>query len=85
MLGFEDHGILTCMIHVDMGGTHQGFGGYSLGKTYTDYTIRELLKAVGVGSWEKLRGTYIRVKRSGGKITMIGNIIEDKWFDPVIK
>lgn len=30
MLGVEDHGILTCFVHMKMGGSGQGAGGYSL-------------------------------------------------------
>jgi len=30
MLGVEDHGILTCMLHVDGDGWGIGFGGYAL-------------------------------------------------------
>lgn len=28
--GFEDHGILTCWVHLSFGGTGQGFGGCAL-------------------------------------------------------
>lgn len=28
MLGVEDHGILSCMVHMNMGGSGQGAGGY---------------------------------------------------------
>ena len=28
MLGYEDHGILTCFLHLDYSGAGQGFGGY---------------------------------------------------------
>lgn len=31
MLGVEDHGIMTCYLHLDYGdGGHQAFGGYSM-------------------------------------------------------
>jgi len=30
ILGYEDHGILTCYLMLDYGGTQQGFGGYGL-------------------------------------------------------
>lgn len=85
-LGIEDHGIFTAMITVDYGGSSQGFGQHNL--TYKDYGIkylRKILETVGVDSWEELVGKHIRVKKEGGynsKICSIGNIIEDKWFEP---
>lgn len=30
MLGYEDHGILTCWLTLSYGGSGQGFGGYAL-------------------------------------------------------
>lgn len=86
MLGYEDHGIFTCMLYLDYGGSCQGFGGYQLGKEYTDKHIQGIMKAVGVDKWEKLKGQMVRVKRDpgyGGKILAVGHILEDKWFNPV--
>jgi hypothetical protein len=82
MLGFEDHGILTASITIDFGHSRQGFGGYSLGETYTDQWVRGVIKAVGVQSWEELVGTFVRVKTKDRLITSIGHIIEDSWFLP---
>jgi hypothetical protein len=30
MLGYEDHGIMTCFLHLRQGSSCQGFGGYGL-------------------------------------------------------
>ena len=93
MLGHEDHGIFTCMIHMKFDGTGQGYGGYGF-DTYNDKTktrvgtkygcqcIISLLKTIGVDKWEDLVNTHIRVKRdkSFGEITYIGHIIKDQWF-----
>lgn len=85
MLGFEDRGIFTYMIYVNLsdGGT-QGFGGYVLGGDYTNKVIKGILNAAGVDSWEKLKGRHVRVKKEGyhGRLEAIGHIMEDKWFDP---
>lgn len=97
MLGYEDHGILTCYLHLDYGGSGQGFGGYSLdepikdeegkflGRVPTDATgkwVKEILNVVGVEKWEDLKGKYIRVEADFNKIHRIGNLLEDKWFAP---
>lgn len=99
-LGPEGHGILTCWLHVTYNGTGQGFGGYAFdgydkekkcryctafGMEY----IRRLLEVTGVDYWEKLVGTYIRVRVRGEsllneKIVAIGHITKDKWFEPAI-
>jgi hypothetical protein len=81
MLGFEDHGILTCMLHLDYGSLHQGFGGYSL-KYYGIEFIEKVLRAVGVETWEELRGKHVRVESDNLKVYRIGHIIEDRWYEP---
>lgn len=81
MLGVEGHGILSCMIGLDYGGTHQGFGGYGMDEPLKDDTgkfirrqgtafgcefIRRVLEVVGVERWEDLKGQHVRVKRGDG-------------------
>ena len=45
--------------------------------------LEEIMKTVGVSSWENLRDKYIRVVSRGlcESIEEIGNIMEDKWFN----
>ncbi len=93
VLGYEDHGIFTFSIGIDMGGLYQGFGGYPLdckqhkpddirpGTSYGMEVIIRIVRAVGVDSWEKLKGSYCRVCRKDGMLVAIGHIVEDKWFD----
>lgn len=80
MLGFEDHGIMTCFLHFDYGDAgHQGFGGYGLdepkkdsegkhigrfGSAYGMEFIKQILETVGVEKWEQLKGKYVRVRFS---------------------
>jgi len=47
--------------------------------------VRAILDTVGVDTWEQLKGKYIRVESDGlGRpIKRIGNLMKDKWFDPV--
>lgn len=45
--------------------------------------LEEIMRTVGVSSWENLRDKYLRVvdRGIGESIAVIGNIMEDKWFD----
>ena len=82
-LGREDHGIMTCYLHLDYGGSGQGFGGYVMGEgAYGVNFITGILDTLEVSSWEKLPGTHLRVKASDSKVEYIGHIINDKWFGP---
>lgn len=94
MLGREDHGIMTFMIHIDAGNFSCGVGGYCLDEFNTASQTRvfraksmeaisEILNVVGVDKWEDLPGKYIRFEDGGwgSTVTKIGNIIDDKWFD----
>lgn len=93
MLGFNDIGIFTCHLYLDYGGSGQGFGSHVLAATneskdasipinYGANYIKKLLEVVGVEKWEDLKGKHVRVDQSWNKVYRIGNIIEDKWFDP---
>lgn len=94
MLGREDHGIMTFMIYVYFDGCGCGVGGYALDQYDRKQekrvfsaigleAISKILDVVGVNSWEKLEGQYIRVKDNGwgGQINEIGNLMEDKWIN----
>ena len=96
MLGYEDHGIFTCMIYLNFGGSRQGFGGYALdepikiqgkfshreGTKYGMRFMQSIINTVGVSSWEKLVGQNVRVKHDNIKVYDIGHFLEDKWFCP---
>lgn len=55
------------------------FEGSSMGIEY----IMEIMNVVGVEKFNNMRGKYIRVATQGwgGTVRIIGNVIEDKWFD----
>lgn len=57
-LGYEDHGIPTFWLHLDYGGSGQGFGGYDLRHWGID-VLFEVMKACGVDSWEKVNGRTV--------------------------
>ena len=88
-LSKEDHGILSIWLHLDYGGSGQGFGGYSLYSpnfrpypNITGHFIWRCLEIAGVESWDKLPGKSIRVEANYEKVIRIGNILKDDWFNP---
>ena len=92
-LGYEDHGILTCMLMLNYDGSGQGFGGYGLdeydkdtekrrGTAYGLAFIMKILGVLEVSNWESVKGKHIRVDADNGKVYGIGNILKDKWFYP---
>ena len=47
-------------------------------------SMARIMWAVGADTWENLKGTYCRIKfDESGKVTSIGHILEDKWFNLV--
>lgn len=81
-LGKEGHGIPSFMLECKVGGSSQGFGGYSLRHPSYHDLIFKILDAVGAESWEKLAGSYCRIRRNDpGRIVAIGHITEDRWLD----
>lgn len=95
MLGYEDHGIMTCYIHLNQQGCGQGFGGYGLDGPWNDrlkermpnklcgFWVKRILETVGVSKWEDLNGKFVRVEGDDfGEITGIGHITDEKWFHP---
>ena len=96
-LGWEDHGILTCYLYLDYGGSSQGFGGYALDEPTTDRSgkfagragsatgmrfIERILKTVGAEKWEDLKGKHVRVRQDNCTVHSIGHFLEEKWFSP---
>lgn len=94
-LSMEDHGCLTFSMGIDGGGWGCNYGGYCLGHGYLgakdfsgsakgmEYVMR-IMDTVGVSKLSDLEGKYIRVatKGWGDVVKIIGNIIQDQWFDP---
>lgn len=89
-----DHGCLTFWLYLKLPGGFGGFGGNCIGHGYlgadefdaTDKGLTAMMRimdTIGVEKWEDLVGKYCRVKSDGwgDSIKVIGNIMEDKWFD----
>lgn len=78
-------------IHVDYGGSAQGFGGFMLGNekepesVHLAIWLHWCMKCAGVDEWSKMKGRPIRVKKEdgwGSPIIAIGHHLKDIWFDP---
>jgi hypothetical protein len=80
-LGWESHGILTCMVHLDYGGSSQSAGGYSLdepvkgpdgeflgrrGTAYGMEWVARLMRATGVESFADIQGRTVIALREDG-------------------
>jgi len=86
MLGYEDHGLFTCQITVDYGGSCQAFGGWTIKGTASIW-ITKILEVAGAETWEELIGKPIRVKHTRQQISAIGPYLHDadddeSWFNP---
>lgn len=87
----EDRG-LQAWLHLDYGGSGQGFGGWVLFAPWIDKPcpnigglfINRCLEIAGVAEWSKLPGRTIRVRKKEhfGSADAIGHIIKNDWFDP---
>ena len=93
-LSMADHGCLTLAMTLQGGGWGVIYGGYCLGHGYLDAkefsgsasgmeSIMRIMDVVGVARFQDLKGKYVRVaiKGWGHSVKIIGNILEDKWFD----
>jgi hypothetical protein len=90
-LGVE-RGVMTFMLHLDMGTGSQGAGGYALdehmescdlrpGTKMAVPLLRAILELVGVKHWEDLPGNYVRVRVTHVKVHAIGHPLRNEWID----
>lgn len=93
-LGYNEIGILTFSLTLEIAGGGVGCYGNCVLDTYDRITDRRvpvahsmecitaILKIVGVDIWENLAGRYIRIEDNGwgGRIDKIGNLMEDTWM-----
>jgi hypothetical protein len=86
-LGYEDHGIFTCMLHLNFGGGGQGAGGYSLdgsverdgervrcGTAFGMEWVIRAMRAAGVREWSEVTGRTVLVLREPEDRRLIAGI-----------
>lgn len=94
-LSMQDHGIITLMMALKGNDTGTIYGGTCLGHGYLGAKkfsgsekampyIMRIMDVVGVALFNDMAGKYVRIaiKDFSSPVKIIGNIIEDKWFDP---
>lgn len=88
-LSNDDHGVLSAWLHLNYGGSGQGFGGYCLYNPSHEDTknccgkfIWRCLEICDVTEWSKIPGKTIRVRIEDGLAQAIGHIVKDDWFCP---
>lgn len=88
----DDHGLLSAWVHLDYGGSGQGFGGYCLYLpkhfkhhqmlSHAGHFIWRVMEVAGVTEWSRLAGKCVRVKATHSGVDAIGHIVNDDWFCP---
>jgi len=83
-IGIEDHGIFTAFIQLDLSdGTTQAFGTYDLRTHDAAFKfVAGCLRICESESWEKLKGSTLRARRDDERLTAIGKLLKDDWFEP---
>ena len=93
-LNFKDHGVLTLDLTLSGGGWGVIYGGYVLGRGHLGAktfeggasgleAIMRIMDVVGVSDLMEMKGKHVRVatKGLGHSVKIIGNFINDEWFD----
>ncbi len=91
-LDIGDRGFLQGWLHLNYGGSGQGFGGYALyiPKSFDNHEIKSVaghfvqrsMEIAGTDKWRNMVGKTIRVDIQDGLIQGIGHIVNDDWFYP---
>jgi hypothetical protein len=76
----QDDGRITFWLTLKHGSSVQSFGGVAL-QNVKFQKLMDLMNIIGVTKWEDLKGKLVRVTGTSARLTQIGHISEDKWFD----
>lgn len=87
-----DRNLLTAWIDLDYGGSGQSFGGHALYLpasydnhellSYAGHFIFRVMEIAGVERWSDLVGKTVRVRGGHSRVSSIGHIVKDDWFNP---
>lgn len=66
---------------IQIGITFDGGGTAHSIPLYQPDKIIELFKLLEVDDYDKIKGSYVRVRTDGNKTYGIGNIVKDKWIN----
>lgn len=69
----------TVVISLMFSGEHWGQGSGHFGGEIERFIVMTL-KTLEVSNWNKLPGTFCRIRRDRGRIVAVGHIIKDQWF-----
>lgn len=75
-------GVLTVFVYLEWANGEVGFGGFALTAAGLNTWVRGVLDTLQVHSWEKLPGTYVRVRIEDGMAVAIAHLMEERWFEP---
>lgn len=94
-LSMSDYGCMVLSMAMEGSGYSVVYGNHCLGHGYLGAKefdgneksmpyIMNIMNVVGVERFNDMKGKYARIafKGLGSSTKIIGNIIEDKWFDP---
>lgn len=92
---FDTERGLSMWVHLDYGGSGQGFGGYMLygpkgwgchnTANIAGHFIWRILEVSGVSDISKMKGKTVRAKVEDGLVVALGHIIKENWFEPRIE
>lgn len=93
-ISMKDYGVAVLQMGLKGSGYGCVYGGYVLGHGHLGAknfdgsnagmeSILRIMDVVGVDTFTDIKGKYIRAatKGCGDSLKIIGNILEDKWFD----
>lgn len=79
-LGFEDHGIFTCIVRTTGDCVSQSFGCRS-GEAAAIKLVKDLLKLLEKDNFNQLVGEYLKIEADYTHVYRVSHILKDKWIE----